>query len=277
MKHTRLFSIVAAALLLAACHDEPLPPNPEPEPTGLKVTYFTSCDSQHHDTIVNDEEGLHGLVDSLLVLIAENDCHNFSFKDPITSTLGDNTVDHVSIKTTDRQQACRWGEEMYSQQYVVAFHYYEDSVGYFGIAEKRGIIPNVFTTTTPVPLAEYLPGTWVMDGTKVASPANSYDEDWIYTTHEWSFEGGYAYNNPDTLIFTDTELQTNCMEACGYSVIDSLTILIGLPYYVDNNYYTRIFQINQDSMLVNMYCTCHQFTYTTLFWGSWIFLFTRQH
>ena len=255
----------------------------QPNAADYNVTYIT-C-RQRNDTTINDGESILRLMDSLLIFITDGNCDRFTFCKPTALTLGHSVIDALTIRTSDRQQAIQWGKELYDQDYVVAFWYMTiDSVFYYCHAEKSGTFPPVFTTITPVPLAEYLPGTWVLDGKKLVWPSiDNSDSDWYYRVHEWHYEGGFEYANPDTLVITGTELYSNCQSACNYSIIDSLTILLNAPAYIDlanqNGLYTRVFQIDQDSMLLHMYCTCRPFSYiyTTEFWGDFTYLFVRQH
>ncbi len=156
MKKTILIITLAAVLglLAVACHDEPVNPSPSVRNVG-----YIACGDQHQVS-VNGDESWHALLDSLFAA-AESGC-KVTFWNP--NAFGSKQADTVTINTADRQQAYRWGEEMYDQGYIVSIVYDENTGTYRGTAIKCA--SNV-SNYTPIPLSEYLQGTWELDSSCV--------------------------------------------------------------------------------------------------------------
>lgn len=212
MKRTvKTLALVAVLGLLAiGCHDDPV--TPTPTPTVRKVNY-TACGEQQSATVTSDDEW-HTLLDRLFEAVDEG-C-TVTFWNPDANSA--KSADTVTISTADRQQAYRWGEEMYDQGYIVSIVYDENTGTYLGTAIKS-VFP--ISDYTPIPLVDYLPGTWVIDTT---GPWHLYFANWPtgqwdtipdmnYTWHETLLDYTGTYFDPaifqqEIIQFTDNNLIT---------------------------------------------------------------------
>ena len=133
---------------------------------------------------------------------------------------------------------------------------------------------------TPISLAEYLPGTWVIDGTVLASFVES-DE---YPEGHWYYEYGYDYEYNDSLVFTDSTVYTTVMGGSigPYVILDSNTIQMQLPLYQEWWMYefserSIIYQLDSNRMLIHGYLPNHSFLgYIQESLDAFTYLFTRQ-
>ena len=176
MKRIAILFVAVAAMLMASCHDEPVAP--EQDNTVYEVTY-KACGPEQQVTIVGSYNW-HKLLDSLLSIIAESDCQNVHLWCP--DSIGQLQIDDTWIKTTDRQKARCWCEDKYSQGYDVWIRYYNEKYGCS--AAKYDPKSNFI----PMPLAEYLPGTWVLD---TSVKAEVFDDTWMNAPFSYYFEYGY--------------------------------------------------------------------------------------
>lgn len=136
------------------------------------------------------------------------------------------------------------------------------------------------TAYIPIPLAEYLPGTWVIDGTVLASFVES-DE---YPEGHWYYEYGYDYEYNDSLVFTDSTVYTTVMGGSigPYVILDSNTIQMQLPLYQEWWMYefserSIIYQLDSNRMLIHGYLPNHSFLgYIQESLDAFTYLFTRQ-
>lgn len=133
---------------------------------------------------------------------------------------------------------------------------------------------------TPISLAEYLPGTWVIDGTVVADLG--YWDNYGYHD-EWQFEYGYNYHGNDSLVFTDSTVYNSAYGgATGpYVILDSNRIQFQLPIYLEfyevaDTPWQNIYQLNENQMLIKGYFTNHNFNFRECEWYNLWYLFVRQ-
>ena len=204
MKKTTLIITLAAVLGLVAvsCHDEPVNPSPSVRNVG-----YIACGDQHQVS-VNGDESWHALLDSLFAA-AESGCR-VTFWNP--DAMGSKQADTVTINTADRQQAYRWGEEMYDQGYIVSIVYDENTGTYHGTAVMS---PSAMIPWPPItrihtfwPFEEYLPGTWTKDTNVKAivelpwiwpHGSSGYDFNWFpnwYALVRWSHAYGWPSDLP---------------------------------------------------------------------------------
>jgi hypothetical protein len=147
MKHTRLFFLVVAAVFLAACHDEPVVPTPGPV---VRNVGYIACGDQHQVAVTGDDSW-HSLLDTLFAA-AESGCV-VTFWNPDAFSI--KQADTVTINTTDRREAYRWGEEMYDNGYIVSIVYDENTGTYRGAAIKSIPNPPQDTVMQELPSSEW--------------------------------------------------------------------------------------------------------------------------
>lgn len=262
--------ILLAGIVAVACQDEPVTPTPTPGPeaeTGMYTVNYGACDFQSHDTVLNDDESLNNLLDSLLAVITGNGQCFLFFRDPVAVTSGQDVADQVLLTTDDRQEVLEWCRELYLQKYNVKVNYnLADSGVYLGIATKYATLLPFPSNFTPIPLTDYLPGTWVLD-TNVIITA---DDDLANNNYHRNYNFGYHYY--EYLTFTGSEVYFSADSVTeAYTVINSMTV--NFPHYGSEN--TQILQIGQDSMLVKGYHTSHAFS-VSFEYNEYTFLFHRQ-
>ena len=121
------------------------------------------------------------------------------------------------------------------------------------------------TVVNPVPLNEYLTGTWFLDTSVLATN---------WDINQYDLEYGYSYPYHEEMVFSDSDVYLSFPDTTAtYSIIDYMTI--NIPLYGGEN--TQILQLGNDSMLVKGYIPERQFNYTALAWTDFIYLFHRQH
>ena len=271
MKHVPIVTMMIAALLMAACHDEPVVPAPTQEDNTVHEVVYKTCGAEQQVTVIGNYNW-HKLLDSLLSIIVESDCHNVHLWCP--DSIGPLRTDYTWIKTTDRQKARSWCEDIYSQGYDVWTRYYNGK--YTCSAAKYDPKSNY----TPMPLAEYLPGTWVLD---TCVKAEIIFDTWMNTPFTYYFEYGYSHPYHEYMVFSESEVYLSYPDTtCTYSIIDSMSISISFYENFENPYYlsdhTQIYQIGNDSMLVKGYIPTIMFSFSDncVDWGDIIYLFHRQ-
>ena len=268
----KIISIIIAlvSILVVACHDDPVTPTPAP---ALRNVGYIACGTPQQAAV--DGDGWHALLDSLLTA-AEGGCR-VTFWNP--DAVSSKAADTVTINTADRQQAYRWGEEMYDQGYVVSIIYDESTGTYHGTAVKSTPHPSDYT---PIPLADYLPGTWEIDSTGIWY---YYHNGLIYfdtidDTPEHNLAPGYHW--PDMFLFASNTLTTAYPNYCGlpiseylshgyydstlvytYNIVDDTTISISMLspiniYCRDSSIFVnglnmQIFQISQNYFIITPY------------------------
>ena len=189
MKRTVITIALAAvlAIVAVACHDDPVTPTPAP---ALRNVGYIACGTPQQAAV--DGDGWHALLDSLLTA-AEGGCR-VTFWNP--DAVSSKAADTVTINTADRQQAYRWGEEMYDQGYVVSIIYDESTGTYHGTAVKStgGLAwPPVVTEHTFYPFDEYLPGTWIcVDYMAFIRDAYNPNQTWV---NDYFFNEDYNPNH----------------------------------------------------------------------------------
>ena len=130
------------------------------------------------------------------------------------------------------------------------------------------------TAYIPIPLAEYLPGTWVIDGTVLAW--------WSHDEWHWWFEncdGLYPYT--DSLVFTSSEVYMSAHDTTTtYTIIDSTTIEMPILATVISTYEnSQIYQLDSNRMLIKgYYGRTHPYVlFSFEEWSSLVYLFIRQN
>ena len=271
MKRVSIALVAIVAWLMMSCHDEPVVPAPTTADATVHEAVYQTCGAEQQVTVIGNYNW-HKLLDSLLSSIVDSDCQNVHLWCP--DSIGLWRTDYTWIKTTDRQKARSWCEDIYSQGYDVWIRYYNEK--YTCSAAKYDPKSNY----TPMPLAEYLPGTWVLD-TSVEAEID--DETWI-TPFTYSFEYGYTYPYHEYMVFTESEVYLSYPDTtCTYSIIDSMSISISLYNNFENTIYesdhTKIYQISEDRMLVKGYIPTTMFSFSDncVDWNQIIYLFHRQH
>ncbi|MBR6292659.1 MAG: hypothetical protein IKR33_07645 [Bacteroidales bacterium] len=156
MKHTVKFLALTAVLGLLAvgCHDDPVNPTSS---TSIRNVGYIACGEMHSATVTGDDEW-HALLDSFFEAVDGGCAVTFWNPDAIRAKQADT----VTISTTDRQQAYRWGEEMYDRGYTVSI-IYDSTAGVYNGTAIKSVAP--LPDYEPIPLANYLPGTWMLDTT----------------------------------------------------------------------------------------------------------------
>lgn len=266
MKRVSIALVAIVAWLMVSCHDEPVVPAPTTADATVHEAVYQTCGAEQQVTVIGNYNW-HKLLDSLLSSIVESDCQNVYLWCP--DSIGSWRTDFTSLKTTDRQKARCWCEDIYSQGYAVFVSYYNDKYSCHATKYKPK------SNYTPMPLAEYLLGTWVLDTSVLASVTiRQYYAPWVNTPFTYSFEYGYTYPYHEYMVFTESDIYLSFPDTTTtYSIIDSMTI--NIPFYGGEN--TLLFQLGNDSMLVKGYIPERQFNYTALDWTGFIYLFHRQH
>ena len=266
--------LAVAALLAVGCTHENVAPEPQPTVTTRNVSYL-KCGESGHATVTGDE-AWHALLDTLFDAVDEG-CV-VSFWEAADGGAGQPTKESVTYRTASRDSAYAWGERMYDQGYTVSVIFDPDSGQYVCSAAK--ITPVITTTFEPIPLSEYLPGTWVIDGTVLAW--YPYGEE--HPDGNWWFDYGYNYSYNDSLVFTDSTVYTTVMGGSWgpYIILDSNTIQMQLPLYQVWYMYefssrSIIYQLDENRMLIHGYLPNQSFLgYLEQSLDDFTYLFVRQ-
>lgn len=279
MKRTAFVFMATAALLLAACHDEPVSPDdtiPDTIPNAISDTIvrdviYKFCGQEQQITVTGGDNW-HVLLDSFFTLLTDcGECDRLNLWSP--ETVGVREIDYDCLSTSDRQQAFNWCDDKFNQHYAVAV-IYGCSTGKFNCLASKYDTPPA-SDYTAIPLAEYLPGTWVIDGNvRAVIIHNSYPWEVENPPFMYDFEYGYQYPYHDSVVFEGSDVFFSAYDTtCTYNILDSVTIRI---YYYSCN--SQIHQIGHDSMLFTVYQPRHVFTYEDNCddWRNFTYLFHRQ-
>lgn len=286
----RTLAIVATiALLSTACKDDTVTSSPD---VTVRNVGYIACGEQHSSTATGDDEW-HALLDQLFSA-AEGGCR-VTFWNP--DALGAKQADTVTISTADRETAYRWGEEMYNQGYTVSIIFDSTTHVYNGTAI-------ILTTTgyTPIPLSEYLPGTWVIDSTGLWCFYLSH-----YMPYPWDSLPNLAWLWKETiphsalfkdvLYFTDDSVTTpyrnftnwipseyvsmgyiDSTETHHYSITNDFTVIVDSVIIVDNavtytlNRTMHVVQLSHDYMLLYFYKPVFGYDCEMYMQSSWAFI-----
>ena len=241
----QISTVLVVALLAVGCNREDTP-GTAPSGTVRNVSYI-ACGERNQETVTGDA-GWNTLMNRLFDAV--DDGCKVTFWNPDSVGSGQQTADESTYRTSLRDSAFAWSKRMYDQGFTVSASGDPVEHVYIGYAVKTSPMPP--SDYTPLPLEQYLPGTWVLDGTVLASHYYGYWE------LEYDSTNFYDYN--DTLIFTDTTVYTSVMGGSigPYIILDTNTIQMQLPLYQEWWMYefsqrSIIFQLDENRMLIHGY------------------------
>lgn len=188
------------------------------------------------------------------------------------SSFYGNNRQHIrnNLETYNTEIILQWCLQQYASGHAISVGPKDDHpyAGYSAISVSLPIFQY------QIPLAEYLPGTWVF--------GREYMEYWDEESPFIGFCQCYGYEYNDSLVFSDTTVYFSALESCHitssgtYEILDNATIRV--PFITSEcGSLSRIVQISPDTLLIQNYTTQAPVVYTPEDKCDYRYIFVRVH